>query len=668
MRELRIDRRRVAAGEHGGRRLAAFYNGAMNESAPAHREPHRTRGASGVDDGVLPARPAVVTPVVRRDAARAEGRRLIVVGGGHAAVEAALAASRLGADVTLVTLDPAAIGRMSCNPAVGGLAKGQLVREIDALGGLMGVAADAAAMQFRMLNTRKGPAVQSPRAQVDKEAYAAFVRAAIAADARITVIRGQVASFLVRDGSCAGVRLTDGSEVAGEACVLTTGTFLRGLMHVGEQVSAGGRVGEAPARELSAALVALGLELVRLKTGTPPRVDRRSVDLSRLEALECAPDSGCFSFRVTPPAGRASVPTWRTQTTAGTHDLVRASMHLSPYGRGALKGVGPRYCPSLEDKVARFPERESHRIFVERETAGGDSLYLNGLSNCLPLAVQTTIVRSVPGLEGARLLRPGYAVEYDAVPAFQLRPTLECRALPGLYLAGQINGTSGYEEAAAQGLMAGINAARRLAGADGVVLRRDEAYIGVLIDDLVTSSPTEPYRMFTSRAEHRLVLRQDNADRRLMPLGWSLGLLAPQEWATHEAREAAIAAGENWLGHADTTRRRRVRAGEALAAVLAEDDAAPALSASEAEQVELDVRYAGYVERHGRLLERVRALADVPLPETLDYLSLDALGREAREVLARVRPVDLAQASRLAGVTRADLQLLALRQARATRA
>ena len=591
-----------------------------------------------------------------------------MVGGGHAAVEAALAARRLGAAVTLITLDVAAIGRMSCNPAVGGLAKGQLVREIDALGGLMGVAADAAAMQFRMLNTRKGPAVQSPRAQVDKEAYAAFVRAAVAADEGLTVAGGQVASFLVRAGRCAGVRLTDGSEARADACVLTTGTFLRGLMHVGDRTSAGGRVDEAPAAELSAALVGLGLKLVRLKTGTPPRVDRRSVDLSVLPPLESAPDSGCFSFRVAPPPGRLSVPTWRTETSAATHELVRASMHLSPYGRGALEGVGPRYCPSLEDKVARFPERASHRVFVERETAAGDSLYLNGLSNCLPPAVQAELVRSVPGLQDARLLRPGYAVEYDAVPAFQLRPTLECRALPGLYLAGQINGTSGYEEAAAQGLVAGLNAARQLAGADGIVLRRDEAYIGVLVDDLVTSSPTEPYRMFTSRAEHRLVLRQDNADRRLMPLAWRLGLLAPHEWASHAAREAAIAAGEAWLGHAETPRRRRVRAGEALAVVLAEDGDSPALSASEAGQVELDARYAGYVERHARLLERVAVLADVPLPETLDYLSLDALGREAREVLDRVRPVDLAQASRLAGVTRADLQLLALRQARATRA
>ncbi len=568
----------------------------------------------------------------------------------------------------MITLDPAAIGRMSCNPAVGGLAKGQLVREVDALGGLMGVAADASAMQFRMLNTRKGPAVQSPRAQVDKEAYASFVRQAVAATPGLTVVGGQVASFVVRSGRCAGVRLTDGSEVLAEACVLTTGTFLRGLMHVGEQVSAGGRVGEAPARELSAALTALGLELVRLKTGTPPRVDRRSVDLSALPPLECAPDSGRFSFRVMPPAGRRSVPTWCTATTEATHDLVRASMHLSPYGRGALQGKGPRYCPSLEDKVARFPERTSHRIFVERETAAGDSLYLNGISNCLPLPVQTEIVRSIPGLAGARLLRPGYAVEYDAVPAFQLRSTLECRALPGLFLAGQINGTSGYEEAAAQGLMAGINAARLLAGAPGVVLRRDQAYIGVLVDDLVTSSPTEPYRMFTSRAEHRLVLRQDNADRRLMPLAQGLGLLAPHEWAAHALRESAIAAGEEWLGHADANRRRRVRAGQRLADVMAEETSPPALTESEAEQIELDVLYAGYVQRHERLLQRMLELEAVPLPESLDYSSLDALGREAREVLARVRPADLGQASRLPGVTRADLQLLALRQARATRA
>jgi tRNA uridine 5-carboxymethylaminomethyl modification enzyme len=589
-----------------------------------------------------------------------------VVGGGHAGVEAALAAARLGCAVTLITLDPAAIGRMSCNPSVGGLAKGQLVREIDALGGLMGEAGDRAAVQFRMLNTRKGPAVQSPRAQVDHKAYAAFVRARVLATPRVSVRAGQVVGIDAPGGRFTAFELADGSRVRAAAGVLTTGTFLRGLMHVGDRASAGGRVGEAPAQRLSAGLRALGLQLVRLKTGTPPRVDARSVDLSALPSFESPPDTGVFSFRVPPPAGRPSLPTWRTDTGQATHELVRRHLHRSPYGRGALEGTGPRYCPSLEDKVARFADKPAHRVFVERETVDGHSLYLNGLSMCLPSGVQAAVVRSVPGLATARLLRPGYAVEYDAVPAFQLRPTLECRAAAGLHLAGQINGTSGYEEAAAQGLVAGLNAARAARGEPGVVFGRHEAYIGVLVDDLVTRCPTEPYRMFTSRAEHRLVLRQDNADRRLLPRAVELGLLEASVGAAFAAREERILRASAALGPA---RRRRLCAGTGLEDLRREDAAlgALALRPDESEQVELDARYAGYVERQARLNERLAALADTPLPEDLDYGALDALGREAREVLARVRPVDLAQAGRLAGVTPADLQLLALRTARAGR-
>jgi tRNA uridine 5-carboxymethylaminomethyl modification enzyme len=598
--------------------------------------------------------------------ARQEPAGVAVVGGGHAGVEAALAAARLGCRVVLITLDPDAIGRMSCNPSVGGLAKGQLVREVDALGGLMGEAGDAAAVQFRMLNTRKGPAVQGPRAQVDHRAYAAFVRARVLGTPGVSVVRGQVVGIDAPGGRLAALELADGGRVPARAAVLTTGTFLRGLMHVGDRASAGGRVGEAPAQRLSAGLRALGLQLVRLKTGTPPRVDARSVDLSALPAFASPPDTGAFSFRVPPPPGRPSLPTWRTDTDEAVHAIVRDNLHRSPYGRGALEGTGPRYCPSLEDKVARFPDKAGHRVFVERETVRGHSLYLNGLSMCLPADVQQAVVRSVPGLAGARLLRLGYAVEYDAVPAWQLRPTLECRAAEGLYLAGQVNGTSGYEEAAAQGLVAGLNAARAARGLPGVVFGRHEAYVGVLVDDLVTCSPTEPYRMFTSRAEHRLVLRQDNADRRLVPRAVALGLLPEEEGARHAAREARLAAAAAALGPA---RRRRLCAGEGWADLAGEDPtlAARALPPADAAQVELDARYAGYVERQARLTERLSALAATPLPEDLDYASMDALGREAREALARVRPSDLAQAGRLAGVTPADLQLLALQRARAAR-
>ncbi len=587
---------------------------------------------------------------------------VVVIGGGHAGVEAAWAARARGCRVLLLTLDPAAIGRMSCNPSVGGLAKGQLAREVDALGGLMGIAADRAAMQFRMLNTRKGPAVQGPRAQVDKQVYAGFVRATISDAPGIEVRRGQVRRILEEAGRLVGLELTDGSRVPTRAAVLTTGTFLRGLMHVGDRRTAGGRVGEAPAAELSASLSALGLELVRLKTGTPPRVDARSVDLSALPAHGGAPDDGRFSFRVEPPAGRPRVDSHATATTAATHDLVRAHLHESPYGRGALESAGPRYCPSVEDKVVRFAHKESHRVFVERETLRGNSLYLNGLSNCLPAAVQERLVHTVPGLAGARMLRPGYAVEYDAVPAWQLEPTLMCRAVEGLFLAGQINGTSGYEEAAAQGVMAGLNAARHAAGEEGVVLARHEAYIGVLLDDLATRSPREPYRMFTSRAEFRLLLRQDNADRRLMRSAHAWGLLGDRDLEALERKEAAIARGQRALGGADAPARRALRRGVAWDALLDEHPrlADVALTADEATQLELDVRYEGYVERQARLVEKVERLAAVALPADLDYASMDALRLEAREVLSKVRPRDLGQASRLPGVTRSDLALLAL--------
>ncbi|GJM20111.1 MAG: tRNA uridine 5-carboxymethylaminomethyl modification enzyme MnmG [Planctomycetota bacterium] len=584
------------------------------------------------------------------------------MGGGHAGVEAALAAARLGARVTLVTLDARAVGRMSCNPAIGGLAKGQLAREIDALGGLMGEAADHAAQQYRMLNTRKGPAVQSPRAQVDKERYAAFVRERVAHTPGVELLEGQVRAVRERAGRLTALELTDGSQLHPDAAVLTTGTFLRGLMHVGDKVSAGGRVGEAPAQELSASLSALGLELLRLKTGTPPRVDARSVDLSGLEAVDAPPGDQGFSFRVPVPAERASVASHVTHTHEALHELVRVNLHLSPYGRGALEGTGPRYCPSLEDKVARFPDKLSHRLFVERETRDGHSLYLNGLSTCLPLDVQRELVRGLEGFADARLLRPGYAVEYDALPAWQLRPSLECRAVNGLFLAGQINGTSGYEEAAAQGLMAGLNAVRACRGEAAAVLGRHEAYVGVLIDDLVTSSPREPYRMFTSRAEFRLSLRQDNADRRLAPRAAEWGLIHESFAASVADKEARLASAQRALGHDDAPLRRELRRG----AELDEDFARRAglhellRDADERFQLQLDVSYAGYIARQARTVARRDELAAERLPEDLDYAAISGLKTEAREVLARVRPVDLAQASRLAGVTQADLALLML--------
>ena len=589
---------------------------------------------------------------------------ILVVGGGHAGCEAALAAARLGAAVGLVTPDPAAIGRMSCNPSIGGLAKGQLVREIDALGGAMGRVADATGIQFRMLNTRKGPAVRSPRCQSDRAAYAAAMRAEVEGAPGLAVVAGAVESLIVAGARVRGVRLADGRALGADAVVIATGTFLRGLMHVGESKREGGRHGEAAARGLSPALAELGFEMDRLKTGTSPRLDGRTVDFDRLELQAGDADPTPFSFATESLAHVEQVPCWVAHTNGATADVVRANLDRSPMYGGVIEGVGPRYCPSFEDKIVRFADRDSHQVFVEPEGRRSDEIYLGGLSTSLPADAQAALVRSIPGLERARILRWGYAVEYDVVVPTQLEPWLETKAIAGLYLAGQINGTSGYEEAAAQGLIAGAAAALRLAGRDPFVPDRSEAYVGVLLDDLVREGPREPYRLFTSRAEFRLTLRQDNADRRLTTIGHRLGLVGDDALARVEAKERAIGAALALV------RRERVegtgldrwlrRPEETYASVAARSPALAALGLGrdEAEQVEIEIKYEGYVERQHRQVEKFRQIESLRLPREIDYASIPSLSNEAREKLAAVRPDSLGRASRIAGVSPADVSVL----------
>jgi tRNA uridine 5-carboxymethylaminomethyl modification enzyme len=588
---------------------------------------------------------------------------VLVVGGGHAGCEAALACARMGCGTILVTPDRNAVARMACNPAIGGLAKGQLVREIDALGGAMGVLADSTGIQFRMLNTTKGPAVRSPRAQSDKRLYSAGMQDILESREGLTLLEGTVEGIESSRGAVTGVLLGDGRKVTARAVIVTTGTFLDGLIHIGLESRAGGRLDEPPSRGLTRSLKGLGLELGRLKTGTPARIDRESADTGRMEVHPGDAIPVPFSFE-TRKILLPQVPCHLTRTNGRTHAIIRAALDRSPLFTGKILGVGPRYCPSIEDKIHRFPERDSHRVFVEPEGLDAETLYLNGISTSLPVDVQKEMIRSIAGLERARIVKPGYAVEYDFVPSCQLRPTLETIAVKGLYLAGQINGTSGYEEAAGQGLLAGINVALALGGKEPFVLKRSEAYLGVLIDDLVIRSPREPYRMFTSLAEYRLILRQDNADRRLTPHGFALGLV-------DEKRHERLLRKEERIGRARAILKKERREGASLERILRrpevgidallKENAALAdlgLDAAEAEQVEIDTKYEGYVLRHDQRIRKMAAWEEYPLSEDLDYAAIPHLKPEAREKLSRLKPATLGQASRVAGVTPADLSVV----------
>ncbi len=613
---------------------------------------------------------------------------VIVVGAGHAGIEAALAAARMGCETLMLTTNPDTIGQMSCNPAIGGLAKGHLVREIDALGGEMGKCTDMTGLQFRMLNTKKGPSVWAPRAQCDKKAYQFRMKWICERQPNLDIQQGQAAKLVHKDREISGVETTLGVQYRGKTVILTTGTFLRGLMHIGQDKQPGGRAGDAAVVNLSDSMREVGLELGRLKTGTPPRLLRRSIDFSKLETQSGDEPVPWFTYwkadlwndalfhveqggkasrngqPVYPPGSilaqiDGQLPCHVTYTTDRTAELIRANLHKSPMYAGVIEGVGPRYCPSIEDKIVRFAEKERHQLFLEPEGIATDEIYVQGFSTCLPFEVQYDMVRSIIGCERAEILRPAYAVEYDFAFPTQLAPSLEAKACRNLFLAGQINGTSGYEEAGAQGLMAGINAARRVQEKEAVVLRRDQAYIGVLIDDLVTKGTTEPYRMFTSRAEYRLLLRQDNADARLSRKGNDIGLLSSDNMAVFESKNAFV---EDEISRLKSTR----DGGTSLEQLLRRPEISykdlpqrnETLSEEIVQQVEIAIKYAGYIDRQEIEVEKMRSMEEKQIPSWLEYERVTGLRTEARHKLAQIRPATVGQASRISGISPADISLV----------
>jgi len=607
---------------------------------------------------------------------------VIVIGGGHAGTEAALASARSGARTLLITHSIETVGQMSCNPAIGGIGKGHLVKEIDALGGVMARAADAAGIQLRTLNSRKGPAVRATRAQCDRSLYRAFIRRAVERQQNLSIFQAAVDDLLLEGDRVVGCSTSTGIEFRSAAVVLTTGTFLGGRIHIGEQQSEGGRAGDPPSNVLAARLRELPFSVARLKTGTPPRIDGRTVDFSVMQEQPGDTPRPVFSYLGKEEDHPDQVSCWITHTSAHTHDIIRASLHRSPMYAGVIEGVGPRYCPSIEDKVVRFADRESHQIFVEPEGLSTHELYPNGISTSLPFEVQIDVVHSIRGFEQAHLTRPGYAIEYDFFDPRELHAHLETKHLGSLFFAGQINGTTGYEEAAAQGLVAGINAARSARGESTWAPRREEAYMGVMIDDLVTQGTTEPYRMFTSRAEYRLLLREDNADLRLTETGRELGLVDEDRWRAFCEKRDGIEAERERLR--DIT----VRPGTGLAKALEascdisigkESRALELLKRPEvdyaslvrvngigpgvtdrrvAEQIEIQERYSGYLDRQHADIERRRRHEDMAIGEAVDYQRVRGLSAEVREKLERVRPDTIGQASRIPGMTPAAISLL----------